>query len=46
MWKEKILGNIRRDVRNRKALRSLGWTVMRVWEHEVLKDVQLVAASI
>lgn len=34
-WEAKISGNIRRDVKNRSALRSLGWRVLRVWEHQV-----------
>lgn len=34
-WKEKIAANIRRDRRNRTALRAAGWTVMRVWEHQL-----------
>lgn len=34
-WEAKIAGNIRRDNRNRAALRSLGWQVIRVWEHQV-----------
>lgn len=34
-WETKIAGNIRRDVRNRAALRRLGWNVLRIWEHQV-----------
>ena len=34
-WEAKIAGNIRRDVRNRAALRNLGWRVVRIWEHQV-----------
>jgi len=34
-WERKIAGNIRRDVRNRATLRSLGWHVVRIWEHQV-----------
>jgi DNA mismatch endonuclease, patch repair protein len=34
-WELKIGGNIRRDARNRAALRKLGWKVIRVWEHTV-----------
>lgn len=34
-WREKISRNIRRDRRNRAELRRLGWTVWRVWEHDL-----------
>ena len=34
-WCEKIGRNIRRDRRNRTALRRAGWSVLRVWEHEL-----------
>lgn len=34
-WMEKINGNVRRDKRNNELLRSLGWKVIRIWEHEI-----------
>jgi DNA mismatch endonuclease (patch repair protein) len=34
-WEAKIAGNIRRDIRNRAALRKLGWRVIRIWEHQI-----------
>lgn len=34
-WEGKIAKNIRRDNRNRASLRRAGWTVVRVWEHQV-----------
>ncbi|MGO9270113.1 MAG: very short patch repair endonuclease [Terriglobia bacterium] len=34
-WREKIADNIERDKRQTKFLRSSGWRVIRVWEHEV-----------
>ncbi len=34
-WEAKIEANRRRDRRNRLALRAAGWTVVRVWEHEI-----------
>jgi DNA mismatch endonuclease (patch repair protein) len=34
-WEEKIRKNIRRDRRQRVALRKLGWSVVRVWEHDL-----------
>ena len=39
-WKNKIDRNIRRDERNRRKLRRMGWTVVRVWEHQIEKDPQ------
>lgn len=33
-WREKILGNVRRDRDTDRKLRRAGWTVVRVWEHE------------
>lgn len=37
-WLGKIEDNMRRDRRNRAKLKRMGWKVMRVWEHEVIKD--------
>lgn len=34
-WERKIANNRRRDARNRKLLRDAGWTVVRLWEHQV-----------
>lgn len=34
-WVAKIEANIRRDRKNRAALRRLGWAVLRIWEHEL-----------
>jgi DNA mismatch endonuclease (patch repair protein) len=33
-WREKLAANIARDLKNTKALVALGWTVVRIWEHE------------
>ena len=38
-WQNKILRNIERDKENNKALRSLGWTVVRIWESDIKKDL-------
>jgi len=37
-WKDKIACNMKRDRRNRAALKNMGWSVMRIWEHEVEKN--------
>lgn len=34
-WKEKIRRNRERDKENRKRLEADGWTVLRIWEHEI-----------
>lgn len=38
-WEAKIEGNRRRDVRNHRRLRRMGWKVVRLWEHQVEKDL-------
>lgn len=49
-WREKITNNRQRDVRINRRLRRLGWSVIRVWEHEVEDDlakaIRKVEASI
>lgn len=37
-WREKIERNRRRDKKNFRRLRRAGWTVVRIWEHEVHTD--------
>jgi len=37
-WRSKIEGNKRRDARNRRALRNLGWRVATVWECSLQGD--------
>lgn len=36
-WRPKIENNMRRDRRRRAALRRAGWSVLRVWEHDLKK---------
>lgn len=45
-WQEKIEGNRLRDRRNHRRLRAHGWTVIRIWEHEVKLDVSACADRI
>lgn len=42
-WEKKIAENRRRDARNRRALRAVGWTVVRFWEHEIEKGAERCA---
>jgi DNA mismatch endonuclease, patch repair protein len=37
-WERKIAGNIKRDIRNFRALRRAGWKVIRIWEHQIWKS--------
>jgi DNA mismatch endonuclease (patch repair protein) len=39
LWREKIERNRRRDQRNVRKLRRLGWKVMRVWEHQIERNL-------
>jgi DNA mismatch endonuclease (patch repair protein) len=34
-WQPKIQNNIKRDLRNRSKLRRMGWSVLRIWEHDL-----------
>lgn len=45
-WRDKIRTNIARDERNFASLRESGWSVMRVWQHEIKADLQEVVARI
>ena len=38
-WKWKIERNRRRDLRHFRRLRRLGWRVLRLWEHQVARDL-------
>lgn len=38
-WQQKIEHTRRRDRRVRDKLRRRGWTVLRVWEHDIEKDI-------
>jgi len=37
-WMKKILSNIDRDVKVNTQLKEKGWTVIRIWEHEIKKN--------
>ena len=45
-WAQKIDANRRRDRRNFARLRRQGWLVLRVWEHDVLGDLDGAAERI
>lgn len=45
-WRKKIEGNQIRDRMNDARLAEQGWTVLRIWEHEVKDDPELCAARV
>ena len=38
-WENKIVYNLEKDERINAELNEMGWTVIRLWEHEVNKDI-------
>jgi DNA mismatch endonuclease (patch repair protein) len=45
-WAAKIKGNIERDRRITDQLTTDGWTVIRVWEHEIKKCLDTIVEKI
>ena len=45
-WEQKLSDNKRRDARNRRKLRRLGWDLFVIWECQILRwsDEQILAA--
>lgn len=39
-WQQKISKNRERDNRNHRKLRESGWTVIRLWQHNVERDFE------
>ncbi len=39
-WLNKIKGNMERDRKNEKILEEQGWIVVRLWEHDIEKDMK------
>jgi len=37
-WRDKIENNMRRDKRYSRKLRQDGWSVLRLWEHDIEKN--------
>ena len=37
-WKKKISKNRERDKKNHKKLKEIGWTVIRLWQHDLKRD--------
>ena len=38
-WEAKIAATRSRDARNFRRLRRMGWTVIRIWEHQIKRDL-------
>jgi DNA mismatch endonuclease (patch repair protein) len=45
-WMKKIRSNIERDEKVDKQLTNDGWTVIRIWEHEIKKEPEKVVKKI
>ena len=45
-WRTKILRNIERDHENNVELKSLGWTVVRLWESDIKTNVDSCVETI
>lgn len=37
-WEAKIEATRKRDKKNYKSLRKMGWKVIRIWEHQIMKN--------
>lgn len=45
-WGSKLVENVRRDRRQTRLLESMGWKVLRFWEHELFEDPEGVVEAI
>ncbi|MCI8982727.1 MAG: very short patch repair endonuclease [Hungatella sp.] len=45
-WRNKILRNVKRDDDTNKCLKAIGWTVIRLWESDIKKDVDQCVLTI
>jgi DNA mismatch endonuclease (patch repair protein) len=45
-WSRKLAENVMRDCRQTAALETVGWKVVRAWEHEVFEQLEAVAGSV
>jgi DNA mismatch endonuclease, patch repair protein len=45
-WLPKLLRNVERDRQVDDALATAGWSVIRVWEHDVGSDAAMAAAKV
>jgi len=49
-WRDKLRTNRKRDQRNFRKLRALGWRVIRIWQHQIKQDpegcIRLIVAAL
>jgi DNA mismatch endonuclease, patch repair protein len=45
-WMKKINSNVERDERINRELSDTGWTIIRIWEHEMRKEPEKVVQRI
>ena len=45
-WRKKIEGNMKRDMHVSRKLRRDGWSVLRIWEHDIKKKPETCARKI
>lgn len=45
-WDEKVARNVERDRAADQALRAMGWTVLRLWDFEVRRDLPRCVAQV
>lgn len=45
-WRKKIGNNRKRDKRVNKELKDKGWKVIRIWEHEIKKNIDNIMGKI
>lgn len=45
-WAQKLAANVERDRRQTLLLERGGWTVLRIWEHQVVEELEKVCSEI
>lgn len=45
-WIRKIENNMKRDKKNNRALKKLGWTVFRYWESDVINNINFCLVEV
>ena len=45
-WEAKIEATRRRDARNHRRLRRMGWKVLRIWEHQIRRSREECVARV
>jgi len=45
-WEQKILRNIKRDEEVNKYYKNHGWTIFRIWEHDIPEKISYIISEI